>query len=92
MNKLNCPSPQKIAHLEADINYTIFHFKDGNTMVTAYTLKRFQSLPALSGFKRISRKFLVNPDEVKEIKRESGKEYVVLKDGKELKISRRRTF
>ena len=78
-----------VLYLEADENYTILHFKNGQTYVSGYTLKVFQEiLHELPVFKRINRSQLVNMEYVLKVKLE--KLQVTLHNGKNLKISRRR--
>lgn len=90
MNKLAFPPPHNIVHLEADVNYTIIHLVDGHKEMTSYTLKKYAQMPELEGFKRINRKYLVNPSVIREIRKDKKKHYVILTSGQELKVSRRR--
>lgn len=90
MNRLAFPPPHEIIHLEADVNYTIIHMIGGKKEVTSYTLKRYAEMPELADFKRINRKYLVNPSVIKEVRKDYKKHYVVLLSGQELKVSRRR--
>ena len=55
-------NPLKITHLEADINYTVFHLIDGKKSVSSYTLKHFEQLLAHSNsnFIRIHRGYIIN--------------------------------
>jgi len=55
-------NPLSITHLEADINYTVFHLLGGKKTVSSYTLKHFEELLRLqnSNFMRIHRGYMVN--------------------------------
>ena len=50
-----------ITYLEASVNYTIFHFKDGRKEMRAYTLKKYENeFLQTKAFSRIHRRYLVN--------------------------------
>lgn len=55
-------NPLSITHLEADINYTVFHLLGGEKTVSSYTLKHFEELlrQENSNFIRIHRGYMVN--------------------------------
>jgi DNA-binding LytR/AlgR family response regulator len=88
MIKINYPQSNEILFLRGDINYTEFHLVDGKKMVSSTTLLRHQE--RLDGFLRVSRKHLVNPEYVKEFRKEHKIHFVVLLSGHELKVSRRK--
>lgn len=88
MLAVKLPNPQDILFLRGDINYTEFHLVNGKKVVSSTTLLRHQE--RLDGFVRVSRKHLVNPKYIKEIRMEHKINFVVLQSGHELKISRRR--
>lgn len=90
MIKIEYPENINILYLEADINYTIFHLSDGKKKIVSYTLKRIAEIPVMATFKRINRKFLVNPNVIREIRIAADAKFVVLSNGKELKMSRRK--
>lgn len=90
MTPLKLPESHEILFLRGDINYTEFHLVNGKKVVTSYTLKKYAEMPELIDFKRINRKYLVNPKEIREIRKDKSKHFVVLLSGQELKVSRRR--
>lgn len=78
-----------LLYLEAAENYTILYFKNGRTLISAYTLKAYQTiLSEHSDFKRIHRSILVNMKHVSKL--EVDKKHVRLSTGHKLKVSRRK--
>lgn len=76
-----------IAYLESDANYTIIYLKSGKTYISSFTMKHhIENLRGIHHFYRISRAHFVN---LEYIKTKDDKQ-VVLKNGKVMKISRRR--
>lgn len=76
-----------ISHLEASINYTIFHFKDGRREMHAYTLKKYENdFSQTKAFFRIHRRYLVN----RKFIASHNKSEVFLTSGKRLPLARRR--
>lgn len=90
MTRLEYPSTESIAYLEADINYTIFHLKDGKKVVTSFTLKKYEKNSYLQGFLRVHKSFLLNPDFIETIEKEGKKATVNMQDGTKVRVSRRR--
>ncbi|MBA4850566.1 LytTR family DNA-binding domain-containing protein [Emticicia sp. BO119] len=84
------PQTDEIVYLEAQINYTILHLKNGRKIVSSTTLKYHQADSCLDGFLRVHRSYLINPDFIKNIVRERTKTIAQLLDGRELEVSRRR--
>lgn len=82
--------PGEISHLEADINYTKVFMKNGQSHMFCYTLKRYEELPELAHFKRVSHKHLINPMEVKTIVTQGNKKTVILTCGTEISVTRRK--
>lgn len=70
-------------------NYTSIHFKDGSRFMSSYTLLRHEE--KLPGFIRFNRKYLVNPEFIREYKSISDAQYVILRNGEQIKIPRRKT-
>lgn len=60
LNKKTKVDTNEILLLEANINYTIVHFKEKNPLIIAITLKKAESLLKDSGFMRIHKRFLLN--------------------------------
>ncbi|MCP9755531.1 LytTR family transcriptional regulator [Lacihabitans sp. CCS-44] len=76
-----------ITHLEASVNYTIFHFKDGHREIHAYTLKKYETdFSSSKAFSRIHRRFLVN----RQFIASHNESEVLLSCGKRLPLARRR--
>jgi DNA-binding LytR/AlgR family response regulator len=76
-----------IAFLKSDSNYTIFHFKNGDKHISAFTMKfHIDSIQINNQFFRINRSVYVNRDYILRI----GNNKVLLKNMKEYSISRRR--
>lgn len=78
--------PAEVALCLADGNYTELHLADGRRFISARTLKEYEDMLEPWGFLRVHRASLVNRSAVD---RMAGK-YVVLKDGREVEVSRRR--
>ncbi|MCP9770318.1 LytTR family transcriptional regulator [Lacihabitans sp. LS3-19] len=85
--KTNLSDSFNITHLEASVNYTIFHFKDGHREIHAYTLKKFENEFSKSkAFSRIHRRYLVN----RKFIASHNESEVFLSCGKKLPLARRR--
>ncbi|WP_337043706.1 LytR/AlgR family response regulator transcription factor [Emticicia sp. 17c] len=80
----------EIVYLEADINYTIFHFYNGKKSISPTTLKKNADKENLQHFLRIHRSFLLNPFHIIGLRRNGKKISVQMTDGTELEVSRRR--
>jgi len=76
----------EIIRCEAQGNYTIFFFRDGNKILVSKTLKNFVDLLKGLHFFRINRSNLINLKEVKLVGRQRNPA-VILKDGTELILS-----
>ncbi len=79
--------PEEITHLEADINYTRVHLRNGSTQTISYTLKKVHECLSQEKFLRVSKSFVINIEQVSMFKSSS----IWLKNGKEFITSRRRT-
>lgn len=86
--KMNKHQHDQIILLEGDSNYTFIHLADGNKKLSSYTLLRHQK--NLIGFVRVNRKYLINPDFIKEYKLDSSVPHVLLKSGDKITIPRRK--
>lgn len=87
---MKLPDVTTIVCLEADVNYTIFHLKNGQKIVSSYTLKRFAEQPEFSLFLRINRGNLVNPSNIQSIEKQGSVSLIKLINGNEVRVSRRR--
>lgn len=83
--------PTQITHLKADSNYTIIHTKNGEKMISGYSLKIFDELFADKDFIRIDRSHLVHISYIKGIDSRSGITFVKLSNQKELAVPRRKS-
>ena len=92
MNKILHPPNNEINYLEADINYTIFHLNDGKKIISAFTLKKYETDYRHAGFLRVSKSFLLNPEFVKSIEKEGRKVTVLMQNGAKMLVSRRKMF
>ncbi|MCU0433955.1 MAG: LytTR family DNA-binding domain-containing protein [Bacteroidia bacterium] len=79
----------QIIYLEADKNYTVFHFSDGKQFIASRNLAYFESqLPAYSFF-RSHNSYMINLALVdRYIRGEGG--FVEMSNGKQLEVSRKR--
>ena len=77
----------EIVRCEADSNYTIFHLRSGERLMASYTMATYEEFLLERDFLRISRGHMVNVKAVERIGRDAR---VLLRDGTELEVSRRR--
>lgn len=77
---------QNIAYLQSEVNYTRIFLKDGKAYLEAKTLKHFNSVLEGPEFIRIHKSYLVNRSQIVSIT----PDYVLLRNGLELPISRRK--
>lgn len=80
---------QDIIRCEAQINYTNFILKNGRRIIVARTLKEYEELLTPCNFIRIHKSHLINMNHVKRYIRSDGGA-VVMADGAELELSRRK--
>lgn len=78
-----------IIYLKADINYTVFKTID-RSFVSSFTLKVFQEELPCNQFLRVNRGLLVNMHALKSTNSDLAENYLELRNGERLKISRRR--
>ena len=80
---------QKIIYIEADGNYSNFHFTDRPVICASKSILEYESLLADCNFVRVHKSFVINLDHVTDyIKGEGGA--VLLSGGKEIEVSRRK--
>jgi len=83
-------APAEVAWLEADGHYVRFHLVSGACHTVRDTLRRLEGVLDPRGFVRVHRSTLVNVAQVKELRPWfAGDSLVFLKDGTELRMSRR---
>jgi DNA-binding LytR/AlgR family response regulator len=80
--------PDEILLLQADINYTVVHFKDGEKFIVATSLKNLQSRLEPFNFYRTHKSFMINLNCVKNFL-EPHKQ-VQMTDNKNIIVSRRK--
>lgn len=78
-----------ILYCEASGSYTNFYFVSSNSLCSAKPVYEYEELLSDAGFIRIHKSFLVNLRHVKEYLRGEGGS-VILSNGKELEVSRRK--
>jgi len=88
-NGLELVKVEEIIYCQADSNYTIFHLQNKQQIMVSRSLKEYDEILTPLGFYRIHQSYLVKLSFVKKyIKGEGGS--VILENGKELDVSRRR--
>jgi two-component system LytT family response regulator len=80
---------KRIVYLSAQVNYTIFHLEDGESVITSLSLSFYASLLEKYGFLRLHKSYLLNLHYLSQchILRF---EMLVLPSGHSLEIARRR--
>jgi len=81
----------KIVFFKGESNYTQIFFEDGSRHMVSYTLKKvIAKLSSNSGYLRIHKTFVVNPEFIFSKIENTGGHFVLLKNGTILPVSRRR--
>ena len=78
----------EILLLQGDANYTNFVFLGRNKYMIAHSLKHFEAELLTKGFVRLHRSYLVNKLHI--LQTNSQDSTIVLTDGRELQVARRR--
>ena len=78
----------QIIMMKGFANYTYFYLKNGKHRLTAHTLKYYESELYGRGFLRVHRGFIVNQNCI--LRHDSDTDSLLLMDGHEVEISRRR--
>jgi two-component system LytT family response regulator len=82
-------SVDDITHCESEHNYTTFYFTKEKPLMISKTLKEYEDMLKEFGFERVHQSHLVNLNHIKSyLKKDGG--YVLMKDGTEIPISRRK--
>jgi two-component system LytT family response regulator len=81
---------ENICYLESSINYTLFFLKDGRSVVSGYNIKVFEAIFEDQPFIKINRSILVNVAFIKKTKVMDNTYAVLLRNGEEINIARRR--
>lgn len=95
--KIGIPSSDGIAFVnvadivrcESDVNYTNIYFKDKTKITVPKTLKEYEDMLTDYNFFRVHNSTLINMDHVKQYLKGNGG-FVVMTDGKEVEVSRRK--
>lgn len=91
LNKIHVGSrkylhPEEMLHLESNINYTLISLKDGNTILTATTLKKLEMrLLYFKNFIRVNKSAIINLDYIKPVD-----DTFILCNSRKVSFSRRR--
>ncbi len=85
--KLIVEALHNVVRLEANINYTLFVMESGKSKIMSYTLGMY-GLLLCDAFLRVNRSCIINKNFVRFFDTEN--KQIVLKDGTNVKISRRR--
>ncbi|MDZ7897408.1 MAG: LytTR family DNA-binding domain-containing protein [Arcicella sp.] len=80
--------PENVILMEAEVNYTNLHFKNGEQILLCQTLKSLEEKMKGLGFLRIHRKTLLNTLHISHFDKINNS--FVLKNGKEVEVSRRK--
>jgi DNA-binding LytR/AlgR family response regulator len=80
---------EEILYLEANLNYTIIHLKDGKVKLSAHTLLHHVNNYLDESFIRIHRAFCVNKNHIESFDKPQLPKYLLLNGGTKLTISRR---
>jgi two-component system LytT family response regulator len=87
MNGYTVVDTKEILYCEADSCYTVFRFVNGDQLLSSRTLAEYETILNPQLFVRIHRSYIINMACIKEIKKIGS---VVMLNGKELEISRRK--
>lgn len=82
-------SIDQIIRCEADKNYTNIYLKNGEHILSSKNLKEYEEMLKEEAFFRVHQSHLINLNYVEKITKEDGA-YLILKDGSQVEVSRRR--
>jgi two-component system, LytTR family, response regulator len=77
-----------IIYLEAQVNYTVIHLKNGKCVMIAKTLKSFESILSAHKFHRIHRTYIINGNHLQDYNGSLGE--VTLTNNHRIVTSRRK--
>lgn len=77
----------EVLYLQAESNYTVFYFRNGQKLMTSFSLGNYSKLEGLH-FIRANRSFIINTSFIKKVDFEQN--YLELHNGLSIVISRRR--
>ena len=87
-DEMNVVNVDDIVHCVSDNYYTVFHFKDGGSVMISKTLKEVEEMLEPFGFTRTHKSHLVNDSCIMNFVRDSME--LVLSDGSKIPVSRRK--
>jgi two-component system LytT family response regulator len=90
MTSFDCAENMEIVYLEANVNYTIYHYYNGKKSISTTTLKQHADKENLRHFLRVHRSFLLNPEYIIGLRKDGKKVSIQMVNGKELSVSRRK--
>jgi two-component system, LytTR family, response regulator len=79
--------PSDIVYIEGDGSYVSLVLKNGEKRIASRNIKTFDEQLSPGGFIRCHQSFLVNPDEVSQLRRTDGV-FLVMSNGSEVPVSR----
>lgn len=82
-------SLKEILRFEADDNYTHIFMANGERLTASKTIKSYEDLLANQHFFRVHKRHMINTNYIRKFVKGDGG-YVVMDDGKEIEVSRRR--
>jgi two-component system LytT family response regulator len=88
----NYPLVEDIIYLKADSNYTLFYLQNGQVFISSKTLKQTHLEHQFNLFLRVHKSYLLNPDFIDSILKDSNKLTIILKNGTKINVSRRKAI
>ena len=82
-------SIKDIVRFEAEDNYTHIHLKSGEKITASRTIKAYEDMLASVNFYRVHKRHVINLNYMRKFVKGDGG-YLVMDDGKEIEVSRRR--
>ncbi|RFS13558.1 LytTR family DNA-binding domain-containing protein [Emticicia sp. C21] len=79
---------EQILFLQADINYTQIFLSCGRTLLSGFTLKKYEDFFEQENFLRVHRSYLINRNHIHHY--DSSSSNIYLSDGTVIGVSRRR--
>jgi DNA-binding LytR/AlgR family response regulator len=79
-----------ICYFQSSINYTLLYLENGKSIISAYNIKVFEAIFENQDFIKINRSKLVNVAFIKKTIVENNTCSILLMDGNEMPVSRRR--
>jgi two-component system LytT family response regulator len=86
------PPKEDIIYIKSDSNYTIYYLQNGEKLTSSKTLKQTKVNLQLMLFLRVNKSYLLNPDFINNISKEGNKVTVILKNGTQINVSRRKVL